>query len=202
MSERKLDTRIRQEQIAEAALGLIASQGVRRLSMAAVARRVGLVPSGIYRHFRSKDHLLAAVLDLVEKRLSAIIDAAVADSPDPVEQLRGVLTRHIGFIREGRAIPRIILSDEAQDSTQRKERILGILTGYLARIGQLVRQGQQRGCIREDADPETAALLLLGIVVPAGIRWHLSDGGFDVTRHAKRAWPMFLAAIAAPTESS
>ena len=57
MSDEKLGTEIRQEQIAEAALELVASQGLGRLSVAAVARRVGLVPSGIYRHYKSKDDI-------------------------------------------------------------------------------------------------------------------------------------------------
>ena len=39
--------------------------------MAALARRVGLVPSGIYRHFKNKDEILAAVFDRVEERLLA-----------------------------------------------------------------------------------------------------------------------------------
>ena len=55
VAEAKLDTQIRREQIAEAAMSLVASQGLRRLSVAAVARRVGIVPSGIYRHFKSKE---------------------------------------------------------------------------------------------------------------------------------------------------
>ena len=46
MSDAKLQTRIRREQIAEAALQLVAGEGVKRLSIAAVARRVGLVASG------------------------------------------------------------------------------------------------------------------------------------------------------------
>ncbi len=54
MAREKLDTEIRQEQIAQAALSLIASRGIKGLSVAAVARRVGLVPSGIYRHFKGK----------------------------------------------------------------------------------------------------------------------------------------------------
>ncbi len=70
MSEEKLDTQIRREQIAQAALELVASQGLKRLSMAAVARRVGLVPSGIYRHFHSKTEILHAVLDRIRQRLT------------------------------------------------------------------------------------------------------------------------------------
>jgi len=42
------------------------------LSLAAVARRVGLVPSGIYRHFKNKDEILLAVLDRIEARMSAM----------------------------------------------------------------------------------------------------------------------------------
>jgi AcrR family transcriptional regulator len=113
MAAEKLDTQIRREQIAEAALSLVATHGVRRLSIAAVARRVGLVPSGIYRHFKSKDEMLDAVLDLLENRVLDIIQTAKQDSADPLEQLRGVLRRHVRFIREGRAIPRMIFSDDA-----------------------------------------------------------------------------------------
>ena len=38
--------------------------------------------------------------------------------------------------------------------------------------------------------------MFMGMIVPAGILWHLTDGGFNVTQHAGRAWQMFQAAIA------
>jgi AcrR family transcriptional regulator len=203
MAESKLDRQVRREQIAEAALSLVASRGVRRLSIASIARRVGLVPSGIYRHFRNKGEVLDAVLDLVEKRLQANVQAAKEESADPLERLRGMLVRHVQFIREGRAVPRIIFSDEAfGDHPQRKARVCQILTDYLAALAASVRQGQQQGRIRAEADAETIALLFLGIVIPAGILWHLTDGGFNVTQHAGRAWQMFQAAIAAADPKS
>jgi hypothetical protein len=34
--------------------------------------------------------------------------------------------------------------------------------------------------------------------VPAGILWHLTDGGFNVTQHAARAWEMYEAALNGP----
>ena len=71
MSDEKLESSVRRQQIAEAALSLVADRGLSRLSIAAVARRVGLVPSGIYRHFKSKDEMLLAVLDRMEARLAA-----------------------------------------------------------------------------------------------------------------------------------
>ena len=196
MAEAKLDTQVRREQIAEAALSLVANQGLRRLSIAAVARRVGLVPSGIYRHFKNKDEVLAAVLDRIEQRLLANVEAARQETDDPLECLKGVLMRHIRFIREGRAIPRMIFSDDVHaGNPERRQRVLQILMRYSGEVGQIVQRGQAQGRIRSELDPQTVTLMLFGIVVPAGILWHLTEGGFDVTRHAQRAWRLFVSAI-------
>jgi AcrR family transcriptional regulator len=196
MSDEKLDSGIRRQQIAEAALTLVADRGLNRLSIAAVAQRVGLVPSGIYRHFKSKEEILMAVLDQMEARLVANVRAVREESTDPLERLRGLLVRHIRMIREGRAIPRIIFSDEAHDGhPDRKARVQRMLNEYLGHIGQLVRQGQQEGKVRAELDPGTVALLFMGMIIPAGIVWHLTDGGFDVTRHAERTWELFRRAI-------
>ena len=47
MAAEKLDTEIRQDQIAAAALEVLGARGVGELSMADIARRVGLAPSAI-----------------------------------------------------------------------------------------------------------------------------------------------------------
>jgi len=197
MADQKLDTQIRQEQIAEAALDLVASRGVGRLSIAAVARRVGLVPSGIYRHFKGKDDVVDAVLDRIEARLMANCEAVRLEVSDPLERLHELLIRHVRFIRQGRAIPQIIFSDDVhRGHPERKERVLRIARGYLGEVARFVQEGQQSGRIRAELDPGTVSLMFLGMVAPAGILWHLTDGGFDVTQHARRAWDMFHAAIA------
>ena len=200
MAERKLDSGIRREQIAEAALSLVADRGMSRLSMAAVARRVGLVPSGIYRHFKNKDEVLLAVLDRIAARMEENVRAAREETGDSLERIRSLLMRHVRFLREGRAVPRIVFSDDFhRGHPERKARVQRILAGYLGRIGEFVRQGQEEGKIRPDLDPATVAMMVLGIVVPAGILWHITEGGFDVTRHADRAWQILRHAIAAET---
>lgn len=203
MAEEKLDTQVRREQIVEAALALVASQGLRRLSVAAVAHRVGLVPSGIYRHFKNKDEILDAVLDRIERRLMANVKASREEHADAVDCLRDVLMRHVRFLREGQVIsvPRMIFSDDVHgDNPQRKRRVLGILGKYRDAVAAIVREGQAQGRIRPELDAETVAMMLFGVIVPAGILWHLSEGGFDVTHHAQRAWKLLLAAVTQPAK--
>jgi len=58
MRAQKTETEVRQEQIIEAALELIGAEGVGALNIAGIAEQVGIVPSALYRHFKSKDVVL------------------------------------------------------------------------------------------------------------------------------------------------
>ncbi len=199
MRAERLDTRIRKDQIAQAALQLIAAKGLRALSIAAVARKVGLVPSAIYRHFASKDQVLDATLEHLGHRLLSNIHLAAEETDDPVERLRRLLTRHVRLIRENQAIPRVIFSEGIYgDRPERKARVHGIITRYLDHIATFVREGQRAGRIRADLDPRVTAVTFLGLILPAAVLWHLSDGGFDVRRQSERAWKIFRAGIEVP----
>ena len=202
MPRQKLHTEIRRDQLAEATLAVLADHGLRGLSIAAVARRVGLAPSAIYRHFPSKDAMLDAVLDRMRERLHGAIAAARAETDDPVDALRRLLARHMQLIRRNRALPRIVLSDDYHiGHPDRRQRLLGVFSGYLEGVADIVREGQRRGRIRPDVNARSLAILFLGLIQPAGVLWTLSDGRFDVTRQARAARPVFEQAISAPGAS-
>lgn len=195
----KLKTEIRQEQIIHAALALIAEKGLKQLAVAPLARRVGLVPSAIYRHFKGKDEIIDGVLNFVEQGLISNVDAVSAKTQDSVERLRLLLAKHAQFIRENRAIPRVIFSEEVYGASHNhKAKVALLINRYLARIEAIIRQGQSRKEIRTGIDPSTLAVLFLGLIQPAAILWHLSDGDFDVTRHTRQAWKAFRRILVDP----
>jgi len=196
MAAEKLTTEVRQEQIAEAALRLVASQGMKGLSVAGVARRVGLVPSAIYRHFQNKDALVQAVLDLFGAKILGNVQAVYRETKDPLERLRRLLMRHARLIRENEAIPRVIFSEEVYSrSSEMRARLHGIVKEFLDRVAEIVQEGQREGRIRPDLDPGTVSLVFIGLFQPAAVLWHLSNGGFDVTKHTQRAWQILQDAI-------
>ncbi len=192
----KMETGIRQEQLAQAALALIAAHGLEGLSVARVASRVGLVPSALYRHFSGKGELVDAVVGLIRERLHGNVAAVMTQTPDALERLRLLLMAHVRVIRENEGILRVIFSDELHHGhPDRKDRVYEMVGSYLKRIAAIVSEGQRTGRIRRDLDAGTISVMFLGLLQPASILWHLSDGKFDVTRHVRKAWPILSAAI-------
>ncbi len=194
----KLHTEVRQEQLAQAALALIAEHGMEGLSVARVARRVGLVPSAIYRHYSGRDDLVDAVVAQIRERLHRNAAAVTKHSSDALERLHLLLRAHVGLIRENKGILRVIFSDELHNGhPERKSRVYEMIQSYLKEIAAIVSDGQRQGRIRRDLDPGTVSVMFLGLIQPASILWHLSGETFDVTRHVERAWPILVSAIKA-----
>jgi AcrR family transcriptional regulator len=192
----KLHTEIRQEQLAQAALALIAAHGIEGLSVTRAARRVGLAPSAVYRHFTGKNELVDAVVALIRERLHGNVTAVTEETPDALERLQRLLLAHVRVVRENEGILRVIFSDELHHGhPERKARVYEMIRSYLKRVAGIVSDGQDKGRIRRDIDAGAISVMFLGLIQPAAILWHLSDGDFDVTRHVEKAWPIFMAAI-------
>ena len=198
MKRENLSTEVRQEQIIEAAMNLIARRGFKGLSMAAIASRIGLVPSAIYRHFKSKDGVLDMMLDFIQERLLTNITIACEETSEPMERLQRILKRHVETLRENRAIPRIIFTEDVfSGNPKRKAKVYGIINGYLAGLNKIIRDGQEKGQIRSDMDSKTVALMFLGMIQPGAILWFLSDGKFDISKHSEKNWNILKEAIRA-----
>ena len=198
MKREKLDTEVRQEQIIEAAMNLIASRGVKGLSMAALADRIGLVPSAIYRHFKSKDDIVDVMLGVIRERLLTNIRITCKGTSESMDRLQRILKRHVETLRENRAIPRIIFTEDVfSGNTKRKSKVYGIVNGYLGGLNKIIREGQEKGQIRSDMDSKTVALMFLGMIQPGAILWFLSDGKFDISKQSEKNWNVFREAIRA-----
>ena len=201
MRAQKTRTEIRQEQIAQAALDLIAEDGIHAVSIAAIAERVGVVPSALYRHYKRKDDILDAVLNLLRARMLGNVAAVRKETDDALERLKCVFMRHVGMLAENRAIPNVVFSEGIYSGhPARKSKVRDIMTRYLGQLAKIVREGQRTGSIRPDIRPKTVSVMFLGMILPAAVAWNVTDGRYSITEHAKTAWPLFRGQIAMPVE--
>ncbi|HTW05985.1 MAG TPA: TetR/AcrR family transcriptional regulator [Acidimicrobiales bacterium] len=73
-------------EILDAAKHEVAADGASGLSLRAVARRVGMVPSALYRYFPSRDDLLTALIVDAYDALGSAVEAADQPGATPMER--------------------------------------------------------------------------------------------------------------------
>jgi AcrR family transcriptional regulator len=87
--------------LVSAALKEIAKTGPEGFSLREVARRAGVSAPAVYRHFKDKDALLAAVAIECSERIQAAMAAALASAPaDTLERFRAVGIAYVRFAVE------------------------------------------------------------------------------------------------------
>jgi AcrR family transcriptional regulator len=94
----------RKERILVASAELVAERGFHGVGMVDIGARAGLVGSGIYRHFPSKEAILVALLDRVMRRLSEGAAAIISTALNDAEALSSLIDDHIRVAIEDRAV--------------------------------------------------------------------------------------------------
>jgi AcrR family transcriptional regulator len=85
----------RRERILIAAAELAARRGFHTIGMADIGAEAGIVGSGVYRHFDSKDAILVALLDRVMDRLQEGAARILAEAPDDARALSALINDHV-----------------------------------------------------------------------------------------------------------
>ena len=132
----------RREQILRAAAQLFAERGSRSVGVDDVGAAVGVTGPAIYRHFASKDAMLAEMLLRISERLLAGGSAQVsAAGPDPVDQLRALIAFQVDFALDNPALITVqdrdlgALSErDARQVRQLQRRYVEVWVDVLARL--------------------------------------------------------------------
>lgn len=195
---KRMTTTIRREQIAEAALVLVADQGVAGLTARNVARAVGVTAPALYRHFPGgKADILASVLDLLDAVKSEGLRRAVNDPGSALAKLRRCFDLHISVIERYRALPNLVLSDAIWiDEPQFKTRLLESHQQQQAQVSAIIREGQEAGEIRQDIEADQIFVQFLGQFLTIAILYSRRGDMIDPKTQAEANWKMFIRSVA------
>lgn len=182
----------RKEQILGVALDIIGQEGARKLTMKNIAGRIGISEPAIYRHYRSKRHLMEALIESVAGNLIRRMNEAASAADDPVSRLKDILQLHLSYISDNRGIARIIFSDSVhQHDPVLRKAVLKMVHQYLALIRGILVRARDGGRLRADLDAEAAATAFLGLAQSSVLIWSLSDFDFPIRDRADALWEVF-----------
>ncbi len=154
----------RRRQILEAAERICLEEGIAALRTEKIARRVGLSPGGIFRHYPSKRAILTALTRALLARLEATTPAEGA----PLEWLRAFVVNRVRAFQEDPGL-RLLFSPEFEHALPKaaKAELKRSLRATWDRLVAAVEEGQRRGEIRADLAAEELAAAVAALVQAA-----------------------------------
>jgi AcrR family transcriptional regulator len=121
----------RREEILAVAAGLFAEKGFHGVSVAELGAACGFSGPALYRHFRSKDAILAAMLVSISEELLSVGQQRVAAAVDADEALRSLTEWHAEFATGNKAL--IVVQDRDWSSlpTEAREKVRTLQRKYV-----------------------------------------------------------------------
>ena len=184
---------VRRHDIINAAMELLRTQSVARLTTRELAKAVGIAQPTLFLHFGNKTQVLLALIDHVQEQLQQGLQSQNLHQFTPLERLRMVIRFHLKFIQQQPGIPRLLFSEELQTGDPvLRERMHGLIGFFLEFLRVQVQEGQARGELRADLDPQQSACLLVASVQGLAFRWILSEFRFVLEEQADLMVSTFL----------
>jgi AcrR family transcriptional regulator len=161
MVQEHLPAEMRKDQIANAALELVAEYGVRGATVARISERVGISVPAVYAHFGTKREVLLATLDLVFEKIRAIHRSS--QETNALERLREIGRLHTSLVASGTSgfVSALFEFIAASPSEGLRDSIGENHLELVRDFATTVSDGQRQGTIRADVDPEQVAWLLV-----------------------------------------
>jgi len=100
----------------------------------------------------------------VRGRLLRLTMRQPADDPDPVRELERIFHSLVSFIARNPDVPSRMLRWSARSGHRRiRRRVQMVVDQFVARISFIIQRAQAQARIRPDVEPQTAAVLFVGI---------------------------------------
>ena len=176
-----MDTR---QKILNAAAELIVEEGLDTIRTSKIAKRAGVADGAMYRHFESKEVLIAEVYKDVAKDIDAQLNPAILEKGDLKERFFHYWEEPFAFFIEHPE--RFILFDTLDKTVSIKMADkASALESSLKIIGQVFAEGQAKGLMHEEVNPDQMIAAIYGALSQLVYKAH--SGSFAVTRGNLRA---------------
>jgi len=163
------------EEILKSAAHLFIQHGYSGLSMREIAESVGVTKAALYYHFKDKEDLFLAILEVNLIRIEGLIEEIETEETDCRKRIDLFVRRILSQPVDQRAIIRLASQEMAQLCVDSRKTFGEIYHNrFIRKISEIIDSGITAGEIRS-VDPNVATWSLLGMMYPYFYPVHSDD---------------------------
>lgn len=135
----------RREQILQALALMLQEDSGKRITIAALARQVGVSEAALYRHFPSKARMFEGLIAFIEETLFERISRILDEVPEAVPRCGQILTLLLAFAEKNPGLSRLLDGDVLTGETARlRLRIHQLFERMETQLKQILREAELR----------------------------------------------------------
>lgn len=189
----KLNTEIRKEQIKQAVLDIIYSEGLKSLSTRNLAKHIGLSEGAIFRHFARKQDITYAIVQDVQKDLIGSLRYIAFSNLDPEERLNQFLCHTVKYLMDNKGITMLMFSEASRNNdVALKESLQQVFNSQKQLVSAIVLDGVAIGKWDGNIPVEYIADMYMGIPLSLNIELVLNQGNFQMDNFCQRMMVILL----------
>ncbi len=177
-----MDITPRQLEIIEAAGKILTASGVSGLTIKNLAKEMQFSESAIYRHFKSKEDIIIAMLnylaDNIDKRL-ANLDSSLT----PEEKFKALFAEQFRFFKLNPHFVVAVFSDGLMEESQViNEALLKLMNIKIKHLMPVIMEGQQKGIFTNAITTDELMHIIMGTFKLQMFKWRIANFEFDIKR--------------------
>ena len=179
--------------IINAATKIFAKKGFFQAKVSDIAREAGVADGTIYLYFENKDDIL---ISLFEEQMKVVLDnmkAKISEETGVMKKIEKFAISHLKLIEMNKNLAEIIQVELRQSSKFMKEYKNEGFMEYLNLIGEIIREGQEKGVFKTEIIPDIAKRAFFGALDEMSRFWVLSRyKKYDIETAAKQISGYFI----------
>ncbi|MDR3592537.1 MAG: TetR/AcrR family transcriptional regulator [Negativicutes bacterium] len=186
----------RKESVILTAIEIIDGRGIQGLSTREIARRQGISEGTLFRHFRTKNDIILAVLDYFSQYDSDIFHSVELKGLPAREAILFFVDSYVTYYENYPAITAMTqIFDVLSRESDFAAKVSGILADRLNFLRRTISAGQKTGEISPAVDSEALADMITGTCTAICLRWRMNNCGFALREKTLSALRMILKAF-------
>lgn len=187
------NTDIRQEQIKQAVLDIIYTDGLKNLSTRNLANRIGMSEGAIFRHFPTKQDIILSIIKDVQTDFIGQLRRIANSELEPEARLERFVCETVNYLTKNKGITMLLFSEASHNNdTSMKGSLQQIFNNQKKLVSKIFLDGIAEGKWDESVPVESLAMLYMGIPVSLNIELILSGGEFHADNFCSSMMQLLL----------